>query len=97
MRLSLLNVSAAVRTIDPARPHLELHDALVVLGGELGVLEERILHVDQVPLIRRVAVQDERHLADHRRLQCQFGQRGGGALDGCSVLSINTALEGDTR
>ena len=54
--------------------YLELHDALVVLGGELWVLEEGVLHVDQVPLIRGVAVQDERHLGDHGRLQIQFGE-----------------------
>lgn len=76
-------------------PHLELHDALVVLGGELGVLEEGVLHVDQIPLTGVVAVQDKRHLGDHGRLQSQFGQGGRGALDGRAVLPVHAALEGE--
>ena len=73
--------------------HLELHYALVVFGGELGVLEEGVFHVDQVPLVCREAIQDERYLGKHRRLQGELRQRGRGALDGCSVLTIHTALE----
>lgn len=77
--------------------YLELHDALVVLRGELGVLEEGVLHVDQVPLIRGEAVQDESHLGEDGRLQTQFGQRGRGALDGGPVLSVHAALHGETK
>lgn len=76
--------------------YLQLHDALVVLGGEFGVLEQRVLHVDQVPLLGGEAVQDEGHLGDHGRLQRQLGQRGRGALDGGAVLSIHAALHRDT-
>lgn len=72
--------------------HLELHDALVVFGGELWVLEKWVFHVNQVPLICGVAVQDKRHLGDHWWLQGQFSQGGCGALDGSSVLTIHTAL-----
>lgn len=72
--------------------YFELYDALVVLWGELGVLEKWVLHIDQVPLLRHVAVQDKRHLGDHRWLQSQFGQRGRRALDGGPVLSVHTAL-----
>lgn len=74
------------------RSYFELHDALVVLRGELGVLEKWVLHVDQVPLLRHVAIQDKRHLGDHRRLQSQLGQRGRRALDGRPVLPVHTAL-----
>lgn len=73
--------------------HLQLHDALVVLGRELGVLEKWVLHVDQVPLVSGVAIQDKCHLGDHWRLQSQFGQRRCGALYGRPVLSVNAALE----
>ena len=77
--------------------YLELHDALVVLRSELGVLEEGVFHVDQVPLIRGEAVQDERHLGEDGRLQTQFGQRGRGALDGGPVLSVHAALHSETK
>lgn len=73
--------------------YFELYDALVVFRGQLGVLEKRVLHIDQVPLLRHEAVQDEGHLGDHRRLQGQFGQGGGRALDGCPVLPVHTALD----
>lgn len=72
--------------------YFELYDALVVFWGQLGVLEKWVLHVYQVPLLRHVAVQDERHLGDHWRLQSQFGQGGCRALDGCPVLTIHAAL-----
>lgn len=73
--------------------HLELHNALVVLGSELWVLEKWVLHVNQVPLICGVAVQDKRHLGDHWWLQGQFSQWWCGALDGSSVLTVHTTLE----
>lgn len=75
------------------RSYFELYDALVVFGGQLGVLEKRVLHIYQVPLLGHVAIQDESHLGDHWRLQSQFGQRGCRALDGCPVLTIHTALK----
>lgn len=72
--------------------YFELDDALVVFWGQLWVLEKWVLHIYQVPLLRHVAIQDKRHLGDHWGLQSQFGQRGCGALDGCPVLTIHTAL-----
>lgn len=73
--------------------YFELYDALVVFRGQLGVLEKRVLHIYQVPLLRHEAVQDERHLGDHWGLQGQLGQGGCRALDRCAVLPVHTALK----
>lgn len=77
--------------------YLQLHYAFVVLGGQFWVLEKWVLHINQVPLIGGVAVQDERHLGDHRGLQGQLSQRRCGALDGGPVLTEHTALEDRTE